>query len=72
MAELKITLKRSPIGYEKSQGATARALGLRRRGATVTRPDNPSIRGMVFKICHLVEVTEVTAAGGEDAETGRQ
>lgn len=56
---LKITLKRSPIGYEKSQGATARALGLTRRGMTVTRPDNPSIRGMVFKISHLLEVAEL-------------
>lgn len=56
---LKITLKRSPIGYEKSQGATARALGLTRRGITVTQPDNPSIRGMVFKISHLLEVAEL-------------
>ena len=69
MAELKITLKRSPIGYEKSQGATARALGLRRRGASVTHPDNAGVRGMVFKISHLVEVTEVPGGGdGEDRE----
>jgi large subunit ribosomal protein L30 len=56
---LKITLKRSPIGYEKSQGLTARALGLTKRGMTVTQPDNDSIRGMVFKISHLLEVEEV-------------
>jgi large subunit ribosomal protein L30 len=64
MPQLKITLKRSPIGYEKSQGATARALGLTKRGATVTRPDNAAIRGMVFKISHLVEV-EPVAPGAE-------
>ncbi len=63
MAQLKITLKRSPIGYEKSQGATARALGLRRRGATVTQPDNPAIRGMIFKISHLVDVENVENDG---------
>lgn len=65
MAQLKITLTRSPIGYERSQGATARALGLARRGKTVVRPDNESIRGMLFKISHLVEVTEVENENGE-------
>ena len=56
---LKVTLTGSPIGYEKSQGATAVALGLRKRGKTVIVPDNPSVRGMVFKIRHIVEVSEV-------------
>ena len=69
MAQLKITLTRSPIGYEKSQGATARALGLRRRGATVTQPDNPAIRGMVTKIRHLVAVEEVHAGGAEETKS---
>lgn len=59
--QLQITLARSPIGYEKSQGATARALGLTRRGKTVVQPDNESVRGMVFKIRHLVEVSEAAA-----------
>ena len=61
MAQLKITLARSPIGYERSQRATANALGLRKRGATVTQPDNAAIRGMVFKLRHLVQVEEVAA-----------
>ncbi len=63
MTQLKITLTRSPIGYEKSQGATARALGLRRLTATVTQPDNPAIRGMIVKISHLVEVENVKDGG---------
>ena len=54
--QIQITLSRSPIGYEKSQGLTARALGLTRRGQTVVQPDNKSVRGMVFKIRHLVVV----------------
>jgi large subunit ribosomal protein L30 len=34
------------------------ALGLRRVGAVVTLPANDSVRGMVFKVKHLLEVTE--------------
>jgi large subunit ribosomal protein L30 len=34
-------------------------LGLRKLNATVVRPDNPSIRGMVTKIRHLVQVEEM-------------
>lgn len=65
---LQITLTRSWIGQEKSQGATARALGLTKRGKTVVQPDNPSIRGMVFKIQHLLEVSPVS--GEEMGQTG--
>ncbi len=61
MPQLKITLRRSPIGYERDQRATAVALGLRKLHQTVLRPDNPSVRGMVFKINHLLEVSEVAA-----------
>jgi len=58
MGSVKITLKKSPIGFEKSQGATARALGLNRVGKTVVQPDNESVHGMVSKIRHLVEVSQ--------------
>ena len=54
---LNITLKKSPIGFEKTQKATVAALGLRKVGATVRLPDNASVRGMVFKVKHLLEVT---------------
>ena len=57
-SQLTIKLKKSPIGYEKTQRATAVALGLRRVGATAVLPANDSVRGMVFKIKHLLEVTE--------------
>ena len=57
---LKITLVRSAVtNTKKDQTATARALGLRKIGDTVEQPDNPSIRGMIFKIKHLVEVEEI-------------
>ncbi len=55
---LSIKLKKSPIGFEKSQKATVAALGLRKVGAVVNLPANDSVRGMVFKVKHLLEVTE--------------
>lgn len=58
-AKLKITLKRSPIGLEKSQGLTARSLGFRKLQQTVVQNDTPAIRGMIHKIRHLVEVEPV-------------
>ncbi len=57
--QLRIKLVRSPIGFDKSQKATVRALGLRRMQAVVTVNDTPQVRGMIFKVRHLVEVEEV-------------
>lgn len=62
MAELKITLTRSPIGFSKTQKRTARALGLTRMHKTVLRPDNDQVRGMVRAIEHLVTVETVENA----------
>ena len=45
-------------GVKKDQTATEKALGLHKIGSTVEQPDNPSIRGMIFKVKHLVEVEE--------------
>lgn len=56
---LTIKLVRSCTASVKyDQTATCRALGLRRIGDTVSQPDNESIRGMIFKVKHLVEVNE--------------
>lgn len=57
--KLRITLVRSTIGRPKDQGDTVKSLGLRRLHHTVVRNDDPTIRGMVFKIQHLVQVEEV-------------
>jgi large subunit ribosomal protein L30 len=56
--QLRITWVKSSIGYSGDQKATIRALGFRRLGQSVMQPDNPSIRGMVYKVRHLVEVEE--------------
>jgi large subunit ribosomal protein L30 len=55
---IQVTLVRSPIGYEKSQKATVRALGLTRMHQTVEKVDTPALRGMINKVTHLVQVTE--------------
>lgn len=55
---IRVTLVKSPIGYEKSQGETVRALGLRRMHHTVEVVDNPAMRGMINKVRHLVKVEE--------------
>lgn len=57
--KLRITQTGSAIGRKADQGKTLKALGLGRIGKTVEQPDNPSIRGMIFKIKHLVEVEEL-------------
>ena len=55
---LNITMIKSPIGYNKRQKNTVRALGLRRMNQTVTQQDTEVIRGMIAKISHLVKVEE--------------
>ena len=57
--KLKITQVKSGIGYPRWAKATLKALGIRRMQQTVQQPDNPDIRGMVFRIRHLVKVEEV-------------
>ncbi|MBQ0108040.1 MAG: 50S ribosomal protein L30 [Phascolarctobacterium sp.] len=56
MAQLKLTLVKSVIGYTKDQQLTVRALGLRKIGTTSVQEDNPVIRGMIHKVEHLVKV----------------
>ncbi len=59
MAKLKITLVKSPIGYEQSHRDTAVALGLRHVKTSVVKEDSPTVRGQILKIRHLVQVEEV-------------
>ena len=69
MPNLKITYKKSAIGYSQRQKDTIRSLGLRKLGQTVELPDNGAIRGMVRHVRHLVAVEEpetVPAAGREE------
>ena len=45
-------------GTPWKQRLVVRALGLRRRGACVSLPDHPSVRGMIRKVPHLVRIVE--------------
>lgn len=58
MANLKIKLVKSLIGKKQNQIATAHSLGLRKINDETVQPDNEATRGKVFKISHLIEVTE--------------
>lgn len=57
--QLKITQIKSTIGYREKTRLTIEALGLK-MNKTVVLPDNPSIRGMIAKIPHLLKVEEVS------------
>jgi large subunit ribosomal protein L30 len=55
---VKVTLVRSPIGFDRKQATVARGMGLRRLHQTVELKDTPAIRGMIHKVRHLVEVQD--------------
>ena len=56
---LKIKQIKSSISRPKDQGATLKALGLGKINQEVEQVDNPCVRGMIFKVKHLVEVCEI-------------
>lgn len=57
--QLRITLVRSTIRRPEDQKRAVRSLGLTKMHQSVVRRDNPSVRGVINKISHLVEVEEV-------------
>jgi len=58
MSNLHIRQIKSGVGAPHDQRATLQALGLRHQRSVIQK-DNPAIRGMIFKVRHLIEVTEV-------------
>ena len=59
MANVKITLVKSTIGAVPKNKKTVEALGLKKIGASVERPDNKAVRGMIQQVRHLVKVEEI-------------
>jgi large subunit ribosomal protein L30 len=55
---VKVTLRRSTIGEKPKTRATVQGLGLKRIDQTVEQVDSPSLRGMLAKVSHLVEVED--------------
>lgn len=59
MGRLRIKWVKSAIGSPQDQRDTLRALGLHKLQSVVEKEDNSSVRGMVFKVRHLVQVEEL-------------
>jgi large subunit ribosomal protein L30 len=57
-AEVKVTLVRSHIGQSEKMRGCLLGLGLTKREKTVTLKDTPEVRGMIYKVAHLVRVEE--------------
>jgi large subunit ribosomal protein L30 len=58
MAKVTIRQTASPIRRRKDQRATLKGLGLNRIGRTAVLEDTPSVRGMIDKVAHMVEVVD--------------
>jgi large subunit ribosomal protein L30 len=57
--QVRIRQIRSGIGHPATARRTLEALGLRHHQDSVTHPDSPSLRGMIKKVRHLIEVSPV-------------
>lgn len=56
---LRVTLRRSLIGRPEGQRRIARALGLRRVGASRVHARTPGVLGALRHLAHLVAIEEV-------------
>ena len=56
---LRVRQIRSASGHPRDQHETVRALGIHRLNQAIEHNDTPQIRGMIFKIRHLVQVDEI-------------
>ena len=53
-----VTQIHSPIGRRNDQEATLKGLGLNKLRRSRVLEDTPAVRGMIFKVKHLVQVAE--------------
>jgi large subunit ribosomal protein L30 len=65
VAKLKVRQVKSGLGAPRKIRLTLDALGLKHQ-RSVIKPDNPAVRGMLFRVKHLVEVETVS----DNAEKG--
>ncbi len=56
---IRVTLVKSAVGYSKEHKATVKALGFKHLHQTVEHVDSPTLRGMIYKVAHLVVVEEI-------------
>ena len=55
---LKVTLVKSPIGFNRKQFLVVQSMGLRKINHSVVLSDTPESRGLIHKVRHLVQVAE--------------
>ena len=66
VSKVKVKLVRSPIGYPPDQRATLQGLGLSHMNQQRELEDSPSVRGMIFKVKHLISADPPEAAQRKD------
>lgn len=71
-AKLRITWKKSAIGYQGDQRRTIEALGLRKLGQSIEHADSRALRGMITKVRHLVEVAEIDGTAPSQTEASAE
>lgn len=58
MSTITVKLKKSVISCTEKQKSNVRGLGLRKTGSFKTLENTPSVRGMIKKVIHLLEIVE--------------
>ncbi len=58
MSTITVKLKKSVINCNERQIQNVRGLGLRKTGSVKTLENTPSVRGMIKKVIHLLEIVE--------------
>jgi large subunit ribosomal protein L30 len=71
VSKLKVKMVRSPIGYPRDQRATLNGLGLSHINQERELEDTPAVRGMIFKVKHLVVSDPPEAAQRKPQQAGR-
>jgi large subunit ribosomal protein L30 len=64
VTRLRIKQTRSGIGKIENHKRVLRALGLKHPGAVVEHADTPTIRGMIDRVKHLVNVEVIEKESG--------
>ena len=57
---VRVQLVKSLIGVPEKIKRVAKALGLRKTNSVVVKENNAAIKGMIFKVSHLVKVERVS------------
>lgn len=58
MSEIKIKLKKSPIGTPGKHKKTVQALGFKKVGQVLEKKDTPQIRGMIEQIDYMIDILD--------------